>query len=301
MVTKVEVLRNDLGSSNEKVSSIKIGGVELGECNPDGGDYDCTFYDCGKTHSFTATSSELEVEMTFTSHSWDCDCDKATWQCSRQETVSGRTAVEAVARFTLTEVMGSAADQDESTSISAAASMKATELLLALSGAADMKADMVLDALDDTCTESQCEACSKCMEDAVSSLERCWEDKPPDGGCINFDTLGYLQFLKAHVQTAAMITWCPAFLDSIVSSSCFSSYSKGCYLKLLCHSPKMCQEWTMAHCDLEGNTADSLLQRNMSSESNDTIEMTEAFLLRTAKATSDRTIELDSTTMSKCA
>jgi hypothetical protein len=40
--------------------------------------------------------------LVFTGHSCDCDCDKATWQCSAQSTVAGRTAMTAVARFTLT-------------------------------------------------------------------------------------------------------------------------------------------------------------------------------------------------------
>ena len=48
---KIEVLRNDLGSVGKRVASIKIEGQEVGmmynyACNPDGGDYDCTFFDC---------------------------------------------------------------------------------------------------------------------------------------------------------------------------------------------------------------------------------------------------------------
>jgi len=94
------------------VEHIKINGVHVGECNPDGGDYDCTFYDCQIEHSFYATSNELEIEMKYKGHSRDCDCDKSNWQCStedaghrrRRSYVAGRTPVEAVARFTLTQV-----------------------------------------------------------------------------------------------------------------------------------------------------------------------------------------------------
>ena len=49
-------------------------------------------------------SGELAVIMRFVEHSRDCDCDTSTWECSRENTVAGRTPVEAVARFTLTPV-----------------------------------------------------------------------------------------------------------------------------------------------------------------------------------------------------
>ena len=39
-----KVLKCDLGSSSERLVSLKLDGKELGECNPPGGDYDCTFY-----------------------------------------------------------------------------------------------------------------------------------------------------------------------------------------------------------------------------------------------------------------
>jgi len=103
-VMKVEVLRNDLASSSEYVKSIKIAGKELGQCQPDGGDYDCTFFDCKKTLDFTSESTKLDVEMTFTGHSWDCDCDEKTWACSKEKMVAGRTAMQAVARLTLSPV-----------------------------------------------------------------------------------------------------------------------------------------------------------------------------------------------------
>lgn len=106
VVQKFEVLRNDLGGASEKVTSIKVNGVELGECNPDGGDYDCTYFDCQKTHTFSTTSTQLTVQMTLTGHSWDCDCDTTTWECSKEDTWEGRTPrtpVTSVARITLAE------------------------------------------------------------------------------------------------------------------------------------------------------------------------------------------------------
>merc|ERR1719199_1942989 len=100
----VEILRNDLGHSSEYVKSILVGGEDMGSCNPDGGDYDCTFYKCQGLKSGVRTASEsgtIPVRLVYTGNSWDCDCDTNTWDCSKQSTVSGRTAMEAVARFTV--------------------------------------------------------------------------------------------------------------------------------------------------------------------------------------------------------
>jgi hypothetical protein len=102
---KVEILRNDLGGAHERVSSIKLDGTTVGSCNPDGGDYDCTFYDCESAVTqkrYTPASNTIDVELIYTGHSHDCDCDTSNWQCSKENTVAGRTAMTAVARLTLT-------------------------------------------------------------------------------------------------------------------------------------------------------------------------------------------------------
>ena len=102
---KVEVLRNDLGSSGEKVRDIIFNGQSVGECNPPGGDYDCDFYDC--TSKLTASEivfskGLVDIELKYVGHSRDCDCDKSTWECSQENTVTGRTPMVAAARVTLT-------------------------------------------------------------------------------------------------------------------------------------------------------------------------------------------------------
>eukprot|EP00964_Phaeocystis_antarctica_P075587 scaffold46657_cov71-Phaeocystis_antarctica.AAC.2 len=109
---KTEILRNDLGDGrSEMVTSILVDGVELGGCNPDGGDYDCTFFDCfsAQSHTVTATSTQLQFALSYQGHSWDCDCDTTTWEsgdtsCSKESTIAGRSPMAAVARFTLTPV-----------------------------------------------------------------------------------------------------------------------------------------------------------------------------------------------------
>jgi len=108
-VVKLEVLRNDLGSPDEKVSQIVINGAVIGDCNPDGGDYDCTFFDCKMSIDDTLVSSEtgtIPVAFTYQGHSRDCDCYKPTWSCSAENLIPGRTPMTAVARVTLSPIVG---------------------------------------------------------------------------------------------------------------------------------------------------------------------------------------------------
>lgn len=105
----VEVLRNDLGSHSEKVTKITLDDVIIGDCNPDGGDYDCTFYNCKQSINDILVSSEtgsILVALTYQEHSWDCDCDKDTWLCSKENQIPERTPMTAVARVTLTPEKG---------------------------------------------------------------------------------------------------------------------------------------------------------------------------------------------------
>ena len=105
---KIEVLRNDLGSASEKVSKITFDEVVIGDCNPDGGDLDCTFFDCKDTikgQAVSSTTGSIAVSFTYVGHSRDCDCDKETWSCSGENQISGRTPMTAAARITLTPIM----------------------------------------------------------------------------------------------------------------------------------------------------------------------------------------------------
>ena len=106
---KIEVLRNDLESSSERVSKIILNGETIGDCNPDGGDYDCTFFDCAQTLSTKRISSsdgKIFASLTYQGHARDCDCDKETWECVKENTKPGFTPMTAVARITLTPLNG---------------------------------------------------------------------------------------------------------------------------------------------------------------------------------------------------
>lgn len=103
---KLEVLRSDLSDSDEKVSGIEIDGESFGECNPDGGDQDCTFFDCAPhllTNEIVSEDRRLQVKLTFQKHSKDCICDKSTWNCkSDAEKDPTKAPILAAARITLT-------------------------------------------------------------------------------------------------------------------------------------------------------------------------------------------------------
>ena len=105
---KVEVLRNDLAGDWEKVSAITVNGVNIGECNPDGTDDDCTFYDCNSSLTQTTVSSQndfIKVVLHYEGHSSDCDCNKDTWECVKEDANEEDPtfiSMIAVARITLT-------------------------------------------------------------------------------------------------------------------------------------------------------------------------------------------------------
>ena len=102
-----EVLRNDMASSGEKLATLTLDGVAMlpsGGCNPPGSDYACDFWKCpvpsGKY--VVSKTGSIAVALNVIETSWDCDCDTKTWQCSAENKVKGRTAMEAAVRFTLT-------------------------------------------------------------------------------------------------------------------------------------------------------------------------------------------------------
>jgi hypothetical protein len=107
-LVSVEVLRNGLGNDDDKVSKIRLNGNNIGTCNPDGSDTDCTFYDCDSTlteKEFSSNSETLTFKLDYVGNSESCSCDTSTWECSsnmESDEVDSPTAMTAVARITLT-------------------------------------------------------------------------------------------------------------------------------------------------------------------------------------------------------
>ncbi len=106
-----EILRNDLEAEHEYVTNVIIGQARLGACRPDGGERDCTFYDCSSEQRpviVSSTTAQLAVLILIINHSSECHCDTATWACmgSKEDTVAGHTPMTAVGRVTLVPLSG---------------------------------------------------------------------------------------------------------------------------------------------------------------------------------------------------
>ena len=109
---RIEVLLNDLGGPDEKVTDILINKKSIGGCNPNCGlmseskcDYACTFYDCTPSLNSTIVSSStgsMNIKLIYQGNSKDCDCDTMTWQCKKENIDPNLTPVVALARITLT-------------------------------------------------------------------------------------------------------------------------------------------------------------------------------------------------------
>ena len=113
---KVEVLLNDLSHASEKVSSIELNGIKIGECNPKSsgcaaqglsncGDYACVFYDCTPYLDKTLMSfdsSAVNIKLVYVGHSRDCDCNTNTWECKAEAVDPTLTPTLALARITFT-------------------------------------------------------------------------------------------------------------------------------------------------------------------------------------------------------
>jgi len=110
-----EILRNDLGNAHEYVTSAKVGTQEIlkdGECHPDGGDYDCTFFKCDVKHEGRVqkiNTGTIQLSISLVGHEKDCDCIKddnpKNWECfSEHDHKAGAEPMVAVGRFTFTPI-----------------------------------------------------------------------------------------------------------------------------------------------------------------------------------------------------
>ena len=104
---KAEALRGDMASASEYLASITLDGAKVlpkAGCNPPGNDYDCDFWNCPVVSGASVVSQTGSIAVGFDvkETSWDCDCDTNTFECSPENKVAGRTAIEAAVRITLT-------------------------------------------------------------------------------------------------------------------------------------------------------------------------------------------------------
>ena len=78
-------------------------------CNPPEENYSCDFWKCpvaAAAANVVSKTGSIAVAYNIHETNWDCDCDCDTtttmWQCSAENTVKGRTPMEAAVRFILT-------------------------------------------------------------------------------------------------------------------------------------------------------------------------------------------------------
>ena len=81
----VHVLQNGLADADGKVNVI-VEGDSIGECNPDGNNNDCTFYDCSsqlRSRVYSSPSGKISVDLQYSGNSAAyCSCDTTSWVCS---------------------------------------------------------------------------------------------------------------------------------------------------------------------------------------------------------------------------
>ena len=102
---QVEVLRSGLGDATAMISSIKVDGIYVGQCNPDGSDTDCDFFNCGSaigSKVFSSKTGKLSVELEYDGNSAECYCDTSNWKCSSAADSLFKTDIVAAAQITLT-------------------------------------------------------------------------------------------------------------------------------------------------------------------------------------------------------
>ena len=100
---QIEILKNDLGKDDKKVTSIKVDGKDIGDCYPSVYDETCGFYDCSlhlKSKYIFSPTGVIHVEMYYSRHSQKCGCDIETFNCDRLN--KKRPQIKTAAKITLT-------------------------------------------------------------------------------------------------------------------------------------------------------------------------------------------------------
>jgi len=132
--------------------------------------------------------------------------------------------------------------------------------------------------IQDTCDQSQCRSCAKCIKASESHLTGCLD---PKDNCTDFNKV-----------------WCPGFMDALTKCE---GFSLGCYHKLLCHSPQICPSWKTHRCGVKCTppTSCSFLQTNSTSEVPSESSVSQIFSQRN-RVSSSHVNSLDAALQGKC-
>ena len=85
----VDILRHQKTDSVEKFNKIIVGGLQLGNCQPEAYQNNCTFVPCSNinkaSQEISSETGEIDVVMEVEGHSWACNCDTNSWKCSEPQ------------------------------------------------------------------------------------------------------------------------------------------------------------------------------------------------------------------------
>lgn len=87
--------------------------------------------------------------------------------------------------------------------------------------------------IQETCDHGSCEACADCITQATPHLQSCLAEQGLSVTCLDFRDI-----------------WCHTFESTMMN--CEAS-STGCYYKIMCHSPCICDGWKTVRCGGEVN------------------------------------------------
>ena len=82
----IDNLRHKKTDSVQKFDKIIVGGLELGNCQPEVYRNNCTFVPCSNIkqakNTIKSETGEIDIVVEVEGHSWACNCDTKSWECS---------------------------------------------------------------------------------------------------------------------------------------------------------------------------------------------------------------------------
>ena len=101
----VEILHHQTAKVAEKVNKIIVDDRDLGKCEPENIEDECTFSSCANikdgTQAIISKTGEISVVIEFEGHSTACNCDVKSWICSEQQKYTKQIPIVAAGRIML--------------------------------------------------------------------------------------------------------------------------------------------------------------------------------------------------------
>ena len=104
----VDILRHQKTDSVKKFYKIIVGGLELGNCQPEAYKNNCTFVPCSNINqaspSIRSETGDIDVVMEVEGHSWACNCDTNSWKCSEPQESGDQMPIVVAAKIKLKKI-----------------------------------------------------------------------------------------------------------------------------------------------------------------------------------------------------